>query len=107
MTHICLRHILPVVIGVLQKLTLARLTVNCYILAWDSTGCTCVCEGLLWHICQTAKRSTLKPAGELLSCTHCLFNLGVEYISIDQVFVMPLRSEGTNGFISCTDLLTK
>lgn len=56
------------------------------------------------HVCQTAKRSTQKPAGELhpLPIPAQKF----EYVSIDQVFGMPL-SEGANGFITCTDLLTK
>jgi hypothetical protein len=56
------------------------------------------------HICQISKRSTQKPAGELqpLPIPKDKF----EYISIDQVFGMPM-SEGANGFITCTDLLSE
>jgi hypothetical protein len=81
--------------------TLARITVNCY---WRGIAQDVRVFVRGCHVCQTAKRSTQKPAGELhpLPIPTGKF----EYISIDQVFGMPL-SDGANGFITCTDLLTK
>jgi hypothetical protein len=81
--------------------TLARLTQNCY---WRGIAADVRAFVKGCHVCQIAKRATTQPAGELrpLPVPQGKF----EYISIDQVFGMPL-SEGANGFITCTDLLSK
>ena len=81
--------------------TLARITANCY---WRGIAQDVRVFVRGCHVCQTAKRSTQKPAGELQPLPIPAQKF--EYISIDQVFGMPL-SAGFNGFITCTDLLTK
>jgi hypothetical protein len=56
------------------------------------------------HVCQLAKKATTKSGGELqpLHAPQGRFNS----ISSDQVLGM-LLSDGVNGFITCTDYLTR
>lgn len=81
--------------------TLARLVHNYW---WKGVAADVreFCKGC--HICQEAKRSTVRAPGLLQSLP--VPEGKFEYISIDQVFGMPV-SEGYDGFFTVTDLLTK